>query len=72
MLKKYKLSGLGCAHCAEKMEREIAKLKGVDSVSVVFMTGKLIIDAEESRHPELLQQAQRIITKIEKDCKIEV
>lgn len=72
MVKKYKLSGLGCAHCAEKMEREISKLKGVDSASVVFMTGKLILDADEDLHPELLQQAQKIISKIEKDCKIEV
>lgn len=72
MLKKYKLIGLGCAHCAEKMEREIQKIKGVDTASVIFMTSKLLLDAEESKHPEILAEAQRVITKIEKNCKIEV
>lgn len=72
MVKKYKLSGLGCAHCAEKMEREIGKLEGVNSASVVFMTSKLVLDLEDNRLESVLNQAQSIITKIEKNCKIEV
>ncbi len=72
MIKKYKLSGLGCAHCAEKMEREIGKLEGVNSASVVFMTSKLVLDTEDDKLELILKQAQSIISKIEKNCKLEV
>lgn len=72
MVKKYKLNGLDCAHCAEKMEREIKKIDGVISASITFMTGKLALDAEESEHRAILEKAQKVISKIEKNCKIEV
>ena len=40
MKKVFKLEDLDCANCAAKMERAIAKIEGVNSVSVSFMMQK--------------------------------
>ena len=34
--RKYTLEGLDCANCAMKIEEAIAKLNGVENVSIVF------------------------------------
>ena len=34
MKKTFELEDLDCAHCAQKMQDAIAKIEGVDSVSV--------------------------------------
>ena len=46
MVRNYRLIDLDCANCAAKIEREIAKIKGVNKVTVNFMTTKMTIDAE--------------------------
>lgn len=70
MKKVYRMENLECAHCASKMEQEIGKIDGVESVSVSFLTQKLRITAEESKVEEILKQAERICKKIEPDCTI--
>ena len=44
MKKVYRLQDLDCANCAAKMERAIAKIDGVDSVTVSFMAQKLTLE----------------------------
>ena len=46
MIKIVKIIGLDCGHCAQKLETEISKLKGINSVSVNFV--KSIIDISSS------------------------
>ena len=46
MKKQLKLSGLDCAACAAELEREIAAIDGVTSVSVAFVTQQLTIEYE--------------------------
>ena len=70
MKKVYRLENLGCASCAAKMERAISRIDGVESASVGFMTRRLIIEAEESDLEAILDKAQSLISKYEKDCKI--
>lgn len=70
MKKVYRLENLGCANCAAKMERAISRIDGVESASVGFMTRRLIIEAEESDLEAILDKAQSLISKYEKDCKI--
>jgi len=43
MKKTFKLVELDCANCAAKMERTIAKIEGVISVNISFMTQKITI-----------------------------
>ncbi|MDY4975535.1 MAG: cation transporter [Clostridia bacterium] len=70
MKKVYRLENLDCAHCASKMEQAIAKLEGVESVSVSFLTQKLILKAEEEQIESIMDQAVQICKKIEPDCVI--
>lgn len=70
MKKKFKLEELDCANCAAKMEDAISKIEGVESVSVNFMAEKLTIEADEDKFEEILDAAQKAITKVERNCKI--
>jgi len=68
MKKVFKLQDLDCANCAAKMEAAIAKLPGVQKVSINFMTQKMTLEAEEEAFPHLLDEAAKAIRKVEPDC----
>lgn len=70
MKKKFKLEDLDCANCAAKMEEAINKIEGVNEASVSFLTEKLVIDAVDDKFDEVLEQAQKAITKIHSSTKI--
>ncbi len=70
MKKVYKLEDLDCANCAAKMEREIAKIEGVSSVNISFMSQRLTIEADDSRFDDIMKQAVKVCKKIEPDCRI--
>lgn len=70
MKKTYKMQDLECAHCAAKMENAIAKLDGVNSVSINFMTQKLVLDAADERFDDIIKQAVRLCKAVEPDCEI--
>ena len=67
MKKKFILKGLDCADCAAKMERAINKLDGVKEATVNFMTQKLVIEGEDEKMPTIVQEAEKIVKKIEPD-----
>lgn len=58
-LKKYRLKGLDCASCAEKIERSLKQVEGLESTSVNFAAGTVMLD------PKYARQAQQIIRSIE-------
>ena len=68
MKKRFLIEELCCANCAAKMEDGIRKLDGVTSANINFLTQKLTLEAEEADFPRLLEEAERIIRKIEPDC----
>ncbi|MDD6637023.1 MAG: cation transporter [Coriobacteriaceae bacterium] len=70
MRKVFKMEDLECANCAAKMQDAIAKIDGVNSVNISFMTQKLTLDAEDERFDAILNAAQKAISKFEKDCVI--
>lgn len=70
MKKTYLLEDLECANCAAKMEAAINKLDGVTAASVSFMTQKLILETECDDQSALIKEIQKIIKKIEPDCRI--
>ena len=71
MKKIYKLKDLGCANCAAKMERSIGKIKGVNSVNINFMTGKLEIDANDEDFENIIELSKIKIKKIERQVVVE-
>ncbi|MCH5198039.1 MAG: cation transporter [Oscillospiraceae bacterium] len=70
MKKTYKLEDLDCANCAAKMERAIAEIEGVKRVTVSFMAQKMVLEADDERFDEILQNAVKCIKKVEPDCKV--
>ncbi len=70
MKKKFKMQDVDCADCAAKMERGIKKLDGVNDAAISFMAQKLVIDAEESKLDDILEQAQKIVSSIDAEAKI--
>jgi len=67
MKKRFKLEGLECANCAAKMERAINELDGVKEATVNFMTQKLVIEGEDEKMPTIIEEAEKIVKKIEPD-----
>ena len=71
MEKKYSVE-VDCANCAAAVERKLAKLKGIESVTISYMAQKMIVEYadgvdEQAKLEEMLQVAR----KVEPDFKIE-
>ena len=70
MKKTFALIDLDCANCAAKMERAIAKIDGVNEVTVSFIAQKLVLDADDARFDEILNEVVATIRKVEPDCRL--
>lgn len=46
MKSKFSIKGLDCPNCAAKLESMLAKLDGVDSAKINFLTEKITIESE--------------------------
>ncbi len=68
MKKVFKMTGLKCANCGAKMEREIGKLAGVTEAKVSFMTQRLTIDADDARFEDIVELARDIVRRVETGC----
>ena len=67
MKKILKLEGLDCANCAAKMEDGIKKIAGVEEATVSFMTQKVTLIANDENMESILEQAIKVIKKVEPD-----
>lgn len=71
-MKKFNLKNLDCANCAAKIEENVAKIDGVNSVSVNFLTTTMKIDFDENRRDEIIEKIKQVIKKLEPDTILEV
>ena len=62
---------IDCANCAAELEREISKVKGIESVSISFMTEKMELEYDENQKEELIQKVKKVIKREEPDVVIE-
>lgn len=69
MKKVYKIE-IDCANCAAKVEEAIKKVDGVNSVSVNFMTQKMIIDINDDVFIETMRKVEKAGKKAESDFEI--
>lgn len=67
MKKTYLLEDLCCANCAAAIERGVAKIDGVSSASVNFLTTKLVVEAEEANYEEIYKKIKKVVKKTEPD-----
>ena len=68
MTRNFVLSEIDCANCAAKVEQKIKKIKGVQDATVVFLTKKVTITADEADFDRIIAEAQAAIKKIEPEC----
>ena len=55
MKKGYKIKGLDCANCATQLENAIQKIEGIESVSINFLTEKMIMEYNEENKQEIME-----------------
>lgn len=71
MKKKFKIEGLLCANCGNKIESEIKNLSGVNDANISFLTEKVKLDLDDDANvEEILAQANKIADKIEPGSRI--
>ncbi len=72
MVKIIKMENLDCANCAAKMERKIAALEGVNSVTISFMAQKMILDVQDNRVDAVLAAAVKAVKSVDSDCELKI
>ena len=70
MKKVFELEDLDCANCARKMQEAIAKIDGVKSVSVNFLSQKMTLEADDAEFDKVLKAAIECIKKVEPDTTV--
>ena len=61
MNKNYKIKGLDCAHCAQKLEGLIQKIEGVTSAKIVFVLQKLSVNIKEENSEDIIKKIMDIV-----------
>ena len=70
MKKTYRIE-VDCANCADKMECAAARTPGVESVTVNFMTQKMIVSFKEGEDSAaVMKEVLKACKKVESDCEI--
>ena len=69
MKKRYKFE-VDCANCAAKVEEAVQKIDGANDATVNFMAQKLVLDADDARFDEILQEVIAVAKKVEPDCEL--
>lgn len=72
MKKSFVLEDLDCANCARKMEEAIAKIDGVASVNVSFISQKMTIEADDTVFDDIMKKVVKTIKNVEPDCKVKL
>ena len=71
MQKKYSIE-VDCANCAAAVERRVAKIKGVEEVTISYMAQKMLITfADGVDEKTMLEEILAVAHKIEPDFAIE-
>lgn len=70
MRKSFRLDEIDCAVCAGKLQDAIARVPGVDAVSVNFLTQKLTLQASDDAFDEVLDRVVGLAADLEPDCEI--
>ena len=71
MQKKYNIE-VDCANCAAAVERKLAELDGIDSISISYMAQKMVVEyAEGVDEKAKLKEMLKVARKVEPDFEIE-
>jgi len=69
MKKVFKIE-VDCANCANKIQEAVSKIDGVNSVTINFMTQKMIIDIDDDRFDEVFKIVVKTAKRVEPDFEV--
>ena len=69
MKKVFKID-VDCANCAAKIERAVSELENVESVSINYLTQKMIITIPDGKFEETMRIVEKTAHKVEPDFEI--
>ncbi|MGX7108848.1 heavy metal translocating P-type ATPase [Facklamia miroungae] len=69
MTYKFKMQGLSCANCAQKIETRLNNLNQV-KVTVNFAQAQLTIDTDQVMEPNLIQSLEKNVQEVEQGVKL--
>lgn len=72
MKKIIRLQDLDCANCAAKMESAVKQVQGVNSVTVNFMSQKMILDLSDTDTEQILKDIVKACKKADPDCSLDI
>lgn len=72
MKKTFRMYDLDCANCAAKMENEIRKIDGVQSVVISFLAQKMTLEADDAHFDEIAKAAAKACRRIDGDVEVEL
>jgi Zn2+/Cd2+-exporting ATPase len=61
----YLLDGLDCALCSAKIEKAVGALDGVSSAFFNLITGKMTIEGDETKIPQIEDSLRSVVKKYE-------
>lgn len=70
MKKVFILEDLDCAHCAAKIENDVAELAGVESAAISLMAQKLTVNCSDEAAASLKAEVVKIVKKYEPDVEV--
>lgn len=70
MNKAFRVKNLDCAVCAAKLEGHLAKIEGVNGVTVNFLYQKILLDYDETMKDEVFAEIKAVTARVEPEVKI--
>ncbi len=68
--KVFEMEDLDCANCARKMEEAVAKIDGVQSCTITFMTQKMTLEYDGDNEKKIFKEITKTIKKVEPDTSV--
>lgn len=65
MKRTYQLKNLDCPTCAALMEESIRSVKGIESASISFMTGRMVLEGDIDA--SVIAEVKKRIAKVDTD-----
>ena len=68
MRKIVRFTGICCGNCAQKLERALEKIEGINSVQLNFLAQRVNFDIEDSKYEEVVKKIKEVTAKVLPEC----
>lgn len=72
MRKVIRIEGLDCANCAARLERQLARIGGIDDISVNFMAQRITVNADENKMEKVLKDIKDVVGIVKPECTLNI